>query len=98
MVPGLAPGSKGASAYVSRLERWIKDLGYGEVPGALLGRADQVPADHPFATEVGAMFDVAVGVGASAVLCIDRVPTVCLVDAAHLNGERGPGGATPSVL
>jgi hypothetical protein len=68
---------------VSKVERWIKDLGYREVPGALLGSANQVPADQPFATEVAAMFEAAGDVGASAVLCIDRVPTVCLVDA-HL--------------
>ncbi len=34
------------------------------------------------------MFNVAGDVGASAVLCIDRVPTVCLVDAAHLSGTK----------
>ncbi len=72
---------------MSRVERWTKDLGYGEVPGALL-YDEQVPADHPFATEVGAMFDAAGDVGASAVLCIDRVPTVCLVDATRLFGTK----------
>lgn len=33
------------------------------------------------------MFDAAGDVGASAVLCIDRVPTVCLVDPARLAGS-----------
>jgi hypothetical protein len=73
---------------VSSVERWIEALGYGEVPGTLLTGADQIPADHPFAIEVGAMFDIVGDVGASAVLCIDRVPTVCLVDATHLGGVR----------
>lgn len=73
---------------MSSVDRWIRDLGYGEVPGALLERAIDVPADHPFATEVEAMFDSAGTVGASAVLCIDRVPTVCLIDAATLSGPK----------
>ena len=73
---------------MSRVERWIKDLGYGEVPGALLDSAGSVPPDHPFLTEVGGMFDTAGDIGASAVLCIDRVPTVCLVDAARLSGTK----------
>jgi hypothetical protein len=71
-----------------RVERWTKDLGYGEVPGALLEGADSVRADHPFATEMGAMFDASGDIGASAVLCIDRVPTVCIVDAGHLSGTK----------
>lgn len=63
-------------------------MGYDEVPGALLSSVDRIPADHPFATEVGAMFDIADNVGASAVLCIDHVPTVCLVDAAQIRGTK----------
>ncbi|MGO3934207.1 N-6 DNA methylase [Rhodopseudomonas pseudopalustris] len=73
---------------MSTVERWTRDLGYGEVPGALLADANQVSADHPFATEVVGMFDAAGDVGASAVLCIDRVPTVCLVDSAQLKGDE----------
>lgn len=73
---------------MSRVERWTKELGYGEVPGALLDGADLVPADHPYATEVRVMFDAAGDFGASVVLCIDRVPTVCLVDAARLSGTE----------
>lgn len=73
---------------MTRVEHWIGDLGYSEVPGALLTSANLIPTDHPFATEVAAMFDVAGDVGVSAVLCIDRVPTVCVVDAANLNGTK----------
>ncbi|QLH72745.1 N-6 DNA methylase [Rhodopseudomonas palustris] len=73
---------------MTTIERWTRDLGYGDVPGALLADADQVPADHPFATEVVGMFDPGSDVGASAVLCIDRVPTVCLVDAEQLKGDE----------
>jgi hypothetical protein len=73
---------------VNSVERWIGDLGYGEVPGTLLERADDVPADHPFVSEVEAMFNGSTDVGASAILCIDRVPTVCLVDAAKLTGPQ----------
>jgi hypothetical protein len=73
---------------VGKVERWIDELGYNEVPGALLSSADRVPTDHPFATEVEAMFNAAGDVGASAVLCIDRVPTVCLVDEARLSGTK----------
>jgi hypothetical protein len=72
---------------VDTVERWTRDLGYGDVPGALLSNGGQVPADHPFATEVAAMFDAVGDVGASAVLCIDRVPTVCLIDTARLAGS-----------
>ena len=58
------------------------------MPGALLNGTDQIPADHLFATEVAAMFNTAGDVGASAVLCIDCVPTVCLVDAARISGTK----------
>ena len=71
---------------MSRVDRWVRELGYREVPGALLSDIDSIPPDHPFDTEVHAMFDVTDDVGASAVLCIDRVPTVCLVDATQLKG------------
>jgi hypothetical protein len=67
------------------VDRWIEELGYREVPGALLSSVDSIPPDHPFETEVRAMF-LTNAVGASAVLCIDRVPTVCLVDATRLEG------------
>ena len=73
---------------MNSVKRWIGRLGYGEMPGALLEHADAVPADHPFASEVDAMFDGSANIGASAVLCIDRVPTVCLVDAATLSGPQ----------
>jgi hypothetical protein len=72
---------------VDTIERWSRDLGYDDVPGALLSGASQVPPDHPFAAEVEGMFDAGGDVGASAVLCIDRVPTVCLVDTARLAGS-----------
>lgn len=67
------------------VERWSKRLGYDDVPGALLASAKGLAAEHPYGIEVEAMFQVAGGVGASAVLCIDRVPTVCLIDAAELS-------------
>lgn len=70
---------------MNRVERWIKRLGYGDVPGAVVSSAQELPPEHPYALEVEAMFPVAGEVGASAVLCIDRVPTVCLIDAAKLS-------------
>jgi N-6 DNA Methylase len=73
---------------VSEVDGWIGSLGYNEVPGALLSKDKPVPLDHPFASEIEAMFNVADDVGASAVLCIDRVPTVCLLDAEHLSGTK----------
>lgn len=73
---------------MTRFEAWTKHLGYDQVPGALIGDASAVRPDHPFATEVSAMFDAAGDIGATGVLCIDRVPTVCLIDAAHLAGDN----------
>lgn len=73
---------------MSKVDRWIGGLGYNEVPGALLSKDMPIPADHPFASEVEAMFSGTDDIGASAVLCIDRVPTVCLVDAANVNGTK----------
>lgn len=78
------PASKGRAA-VNRLERWIKELGYSEVPGALLDQANPIPVDHPFFSEVTSMFDETAEINASAVLCLDRVPTVCLVDVEQLS-------------
>jgi hypothetical protein len=73
---------------VNRVERWTETLGYRQVPGVLLSSPDQISADHPFALEASAMFAAGGDVGASAVLCVDSVPTVCLIDATHLVGKK----------
>ena len=78
---------------MSRLERWIKELGYSEVPGALLDQANSIPTDHPFFSEVVSMFDATAEVNASVVLCLDRVPTVCLIDAQQLSESSNTRGA-----
>lgn len=65
--------------------RWIGQLGYDLVAGGLITRADGWQSDAPFASELQAIFRPADGGPAvEAVFCVDRVPTVCLIEQAAL--------------
>ncbi|MBJ7439486.1 MAG: N-6 DNA methylase [Sphingopyxis sp.] len=66
------------------VDRWIQELGYDAVPGVTVRRSDGCDADQPFATEVRAMFDQDRGVAAAAFACIDRIPTIALIDRLEL--------------
>lgn len=65
----------------------MADLGYDRVSGALVHNGDAAVHVHPFAPELRAIFDPESGPGSSSVFCIDRVPTVCLVDQAQLSAN-----------
>lgn len=78
---------------MDNVERWIAELGYDTVPGVTVRRDQGCDADQPFASEIRAMFDRDRGVAAAAVACIDRVPTIALIDQQDL-----PEGPAESVL
>lgn len=65
------------------------ELGYDRLDGALLRAGDADLDTHPFAPELRALLrsTSADGVGVDAVFCIDRVPTVCLVDQASITAD-----------
>jgi len=67
------------------------ELGYDRLGGALFRAGDAEVEAHPFAPELRAIFagrSSEIGGGADAVFCLDRVPTVCLVDQMSL--DRNP--------
>jgi hypothetical protein len=72
---------------VTSYERWIKELGYSEVPNAFLSGADPAPVDHPFFNELETIF-ARDDIGADSVLCLDSVPTVCIIDAKTLSQSQ----------
>lgn len=70
------------------LHEWITKLGYDAVPGITVRRSDDCPADRPFAAEIRTMFEGDQGLAADAFACIDRVPTVALIDRVELPNGR----------
>lgn len=71
---------------MSELSRWAAELGYDRIASSLLRAESGCPANHPFAPEVRSLFSVAPDIApASAVYCVDQVPTVCLVESANVS-------------
>ena len=66
---------------------WVADLGYDRVPGEFVRDSEAVVDAHPFAPELRAIFRPAAGLAGGAVFCVDRVPTVCLVDERALSAD-----------
>lgn len=60
------------------------ELGYDRISGTLLRSWDQGVDHHPFAPELRAIFNDDVVGSAAAVFCLDRVPTVCLLERSEL--------------
>lgn len=69
------------------LTEWAAELGYDRIDGAFVRVGDREVDAHPFAPEIRAILTPAKGVGAEAVFCIDRVPTVCLLSRRALNQD-----------
>lgn len=68
---------------------WVDDLGYGRVEGAFVVDGSDLIDVHPFAPELRAIFSSERGPAGAAVFCIDRVPTVCLLDQRGLSASEG---------
>lgn len=66
---------------------WVDDLGYERVAGAFVADGSVVIDAHPFAPELRAIFSSERGPAGAAVFCIDRVPTVCLLDQRRLSAD-----------
>lgn len=69
------------------VEHWIEEFGYDAVPGVVVRRQDGCAASRPFAPEIRTMFDKTRGAYADAFACVDRVPTVALVDRLALPSD-----------
>lgn len=67
------------SADASLLGKWLDAWGYADSPGSLHFRADDVPADHPYRSELRGLLDPEGGIQAKAVFDVDGVPTVCFL-------------------
>ncbi|WP_181168851.1 N-6 DNA methylase [Mesorhizobium sp. B2-4-17] len=68
---------------------WVDDLGYDRVEGAFVVDGSDAVNAHPFAPELRAIFSSERGPAGDAVFCIDRVPTVCLLDQRRLSPDAG---------
>ena len=66
---------------------WVADLGYDRVSGAFVVEGEATVDVHPFAPELRSIFAPEHGPAGAAVLCIDRVPTVCMLDQRRLSAE-----------
>jgi len=66
---------------------WLADLGYGLVADEFVRDREPVVDAHPFAPELRSIFRPASGLAGGAVFCVDRVPTVCLVDQSALSTD-----------
>lgn len=73
------------SKYTDLAGPWVDDLGYDRVAGAFVARGSEAVDFHPFAPELRAIFNSERGPAGAAVFCIDRVPTVCLLDQRQLS-------------
>lgn len=69
------------------IEPWVAELGYDRVEGAFVRGGEAAVDMHPFAPELRAILTPDCGLAAQAVFCIDRVPTVCLVDQQQLSSQ-----------
>ena len=72
---------------------WLDALGY--TPSDVVMRSEGVAPSHPYAREIGMLLDPKGEIGASAIFEIDRVPTVCFVEAT--SGEAANGDWIDSI-
>jgi len=72
---------------------WLDALGY--TPSDVVTRSEGVAPSHPYAREIGMLLDPQGEIGASAVFEIDRVPTVCFVEAT--SGQIASGDWIDSI-
>ena len=68
------------------LDDWLVELAYTDFPSELI-RTDSTVGTRPYATEIEEMLSVDRGIRASAVFCVDELPTVCFIDADMLTGD-----------
>lgn len=69
-------------------KRWIDELGYDRMPGALLRREKECPADHPYSFEIRSTFAPAQDrLSPVGLFCVERVPTVYLVSSDELSED-----------
>jgi hypothetical protein len=78
---------------VDGVEYWIDRLGYDAAPGAVVRRREGCSAGRPFAPEMKAIFDEGRETHADAFVCVDRVPTIALVDRLSLPRDDAEYGA-----
>jgi hypothetical protein len=62
-------------------DNWLTALGYREDPQSLHLNGDKVDAIHPYGREIDTLLSEVKDVRATAVFDVDRVPTVCFIEA-----------------
>lgn len=61
------------------LNKWLDAWGYSEASGSLHVRAESVPGDHPYRTEIGSLGPRG-AIRAKAVFDVEGVPTICFLE------------------
>ena len=72
---------------MTHFDNWLAELAYTEFPDALF-LVGEAAGTRSYAAEIEEMLSPARGIGASAVFCVEEQPTVCLIDAATILGNR----------
>jgi hypothetical protein len=62
------------------LDKWLQGLAYTDFPEELL-RTGTPAGSRPYAAEIEEILATDRGIGASAVFCVDNLPTICIIDA-----------------
>jgi hypothetical protein len=72
---------------MTQLDKWFEALAYTDFPEELL-RAGNPVGSRPYAVEIEEMLATDRGISASAVFCVERLPTICVVDATAFANDR----------
>lgn len=71
------------------VENWIEGLGYSDEPEFLHRRGDTIPPQHPYALEIRALLQHDGSVCARAVVDVEGVPTIVVLDGDTQAGLAG---------
>jgi hypothetical protein len=72
---------------MTQLDKWIQGLAYTDFPEELI-RADESVGSRPYASEIEEMLANDRGIAASAIFCVDKLPTICVIDASTFADDR----------
>jgi hypothetical protein len=72
---------------MTNVDKWLNELAYTDFPQELLKASGSV-GSRPYASEIEEMLAGDRGITASAVFCVDALPTVCVIDGTFLANER----------
>lgn len=72
---------------MTQLKTWLEQLAYTDFPDELIWAGTTI-GSRPYASEIEDILAGDRGIAASAIFCVDQVPTICFVDASELGSSR----------